>query len=92
MKPDAFAYENTEDVKNMMKKAAESKYLLPLIDRLLDTPITGMRQAFGLLSAEERAQWEKGLSFAGFKFQNAFHERYHYVFGGIYQSDSLAGD
>lgn len=91
VKPDAFAMEGTEEMRNPFRKAAGSEYLLPLLNRLQQTPIIGLKAAHGLLSQGERDRWRLGLASAGIAIGEGDAEL-HYVGGRIIHSDILTGD
>ena len=90
--PDAFAMEGTEDMRNRMRKAAGTPYLLPLLDKAMLAPIEDLKHAQTLLNEEERHRWALGLGAAGYSLEDRDKEMSHYLGCRLVHSELLAGE
>ena len=92
VRPDAFAMEGTEEMRNGMRKAAGTPYLLPLLDKAMLAPIDDVKHAQTLLSQEERQRWEIGFGASGFELGTERKQMNHYLGCRLAYSEVLAGE
>lgn len=90
IKPSAVCIEAIDEHRNGFKAAAASPRMQPLIKRLIETPVLGIRQVQNILSTADREQYERGLLAGHFGLGSEGEARLHYLYGQIPCNEFIA--